>query len=165
MIFVTVGTHEQPFNRLVKYMDDLKGKGVLEEEVIIQTGFSTYEPIHCTWSKFLPYQKMTEYAAGAHIVVTHGGPSSIFMPLQSGKIPIVVPRQKKYGEHVNDHQVEFAKQTAQRQGNIIVAEDVDALEELLVDYDNLIRSMPSGLHSNNAAFNEKFEKIVDELWG
>ena len=44
MIFVTVGTHEQPFNRLVKKVDDLKKNGIIQEDVIIQTGFSTYEP-------------------------------------------------------------------------------------------------------------------------
>ena len=44
MIFLTVGTHEQQFNRLVKYIDKMKENGVIHEEVIIQTGFSTYEP-------------------------------------------------------------------------------------------------------------------------
>ena len=38
MIFVSVGTHEQPFNRLVKAVDDLKKDGVITDEVIIQTG-------------------------------------------------------------------------------------------------------------------------------
>ena len=51
MIFVTVGTHEQPFNRLVEYIDQLKENGTISEEVIIQTGFSTYEPKHCRWQK------------------------------------------------------------------------------------------------------------------
>ena len=32
MIFVTVGTHEQPFNRLVEYMD--KWAGEHDEEVV-----------------------------------------------------------------------------------------------------------------------------------
>ena len=36
MIFVTVGTHEQSFERLVKEIDELKGSGVINEEVIIQ---------------------------------------------------------------------------------------------------------------------------------
>lgn len=43
MIFVTVGTHEQPFNRLVQEIDNLKRDGVITEDVIIQTGYSTYE--------------------------------------------------------------------------------------------------------------------------
>ena len=54
MIFVTVGTHEQQFNRLIKYVDELKGSGVITEEVIMQTGFSTYEPKYWKWSKLFP---------------------------------------------------------------------------------------------------------------
>ena len=56
MIFVTVGTHEQPFNRLVAFMD--KWAEVHDEKVIIQTGFSTYNPINCVWDKFYPYKKI-----------------------------------------------------------------------------------------------------------
>lgn len=49
MIFVTVGTHEQPFNRLIQKIDELKKDGIINEDVIIQTGFSTYEPKYCQW--------------------------------------------------------------------------------------------------------------------
>ena len=79
MIFVTVGTHEQQFNRLVEYMDNLKRKGKITEEVIIQTGFSTYVPRKCKWSKLYPYQDMLKYVQEARIVITHGGPSSFIM--------------------------------------------------------------------------------------
>lgn len=94
MIFVTVGTHEQPFNRLIEYIDNLKRDGIITEEVIMQTGFSTYEPKYCVWSKLLPYKEMVQNVADARIVITHGGPASFVMPLQIGKTPIVVPRQK-----------------------------------------------------------------------
>lgn len=94
MIFVTVGTHEQAFNRLVKFIDNLKKDGIIEEEVVIQTGFSTYEPQKCTWSSLYPYKEMIKFVNEARIVITHGGPSSFIMPLQLGKIPVVVPRQK-----------------------------------------------------------------------
>ena len=60
MIFVTVGTHEQPFNRLIQKVDELKRDGVITEEVIMQTGFSTYEPKNCQWSKLIPYQQMVK---------------------------------------------------------------------------------------------------------
>lgn len=163
MIFVTVGTHEQPFNRLVKYMDELKGSGILEDEVIIQIGFSTYEPKYCTWSRLYPYQQMVRNVADSRIVITHGGPSSFIMPLQVGKIPIVVPRQKQFDEHVNDHQVDFAKQVAKSQGNILVVENIDDLKNMILSYKSIVASMPFGLRSNNALFNEKFEIIVDEL--
>ena len=119
MIFVTVGTHEQPFNRLVKKIDELKGNGTIQDDVFIQTGFSTYEPKNCQWSKLIPYQQMVENVEDARIVITHGGPASFIMPLQIGKTPIVVPRQHQFNEHVNDHQVEFARNVAQRMGTII----------------------------------------------
>lgn len=57
MIFVTVGTHEQPFNRLVKAIDKLKKDGVITEDVIMQTGYSTYEPKYCKWDKLIPMTK------------------------------------------------------------------------------------------------------------
>ena len=47
MIFVTVGTHEQQFNRLIKFIDELKRDKVIVEDVIMQTGFCTYKPKYC----------------------------------------------------------------------------------------------------------------------
>lgn len=98
MIFVTVGTHEQPFNRLIQKIDELKKDGTIQDDVIIQTGFSTYEPKYCQWSKLIPYQQMVKNVADARIVITHGGPASFIMPLQIGKTPIVVPRQHQFNE-------------------------------------------------------------------
>ncbi len=164
MIFVTVGTHEQPFNRLVEYIDNLKKDGVIKEDVTIQTGYSTYEPKYCTWKKLFPYQEMVRLVSEARIVITHGGPSSFIMPLQIGKTPIVVPRQKKYNEHVNDHQVAFSKAVAERMGTIIVVEDLDKLAGTIRDYDEIVHGMGSGLKSNNARFNEELEKIVDGMF-
>lgn len=164
MIFVTVGTHEQPFDRLISCIDRLKRDGVIQEEVIIQTGFSTYEPQHCRWSKMLPYEEMVENVEKARIVITHGGPASFIMPLQMGKIPIVVPRQSKFGEHVNGHQLEFAKAMEQRQGNVIVIEDIEDLEDTLLNYDSIVASMPASLNNNNARFVSAFKSMVDELF-
>lgn len=164
MIFVTVGTHEQQFNRLVECVDQMKEKGLLQEEVIIQTGFSTYEPKYCTWQKLLPFQQMVKNVEQARIVITHGGPSSFIMPLQIGKIPIVVPRQKRYEEHVNDHQVDFCRAVSQRQGNIILAEEMDALEQAILNYDEITAGMTAGQSSNNAKFNEAFGALVEGLF-
>lgn len=163
MIFVTVGTHEQPFDRLIRKVDALKKQGVIQEEVIMQTGFSTYEPEYCQWSKLLPYKQMIQNVADARIVITHGGPASFIMPLQVGKTPIVVPRQKQFDEHVNDHQLEFARQVAQRMGTIIPVEDIDTLGTVITDYDAIVADMGHGMCSNNAKFNERFEQIVEEM--
>lgn len=164
MIFVTVGTHEQPFDRLVKKVDDLKKNGVIKEEVFIQTGFSTYEPKFCQWSKLIPYQQMVKNVAEARIVITHGGPASFIMPLQIGKIPVVVPRQHQFDEHVNDHQVEFARNVARRMGTIITVENIETLGDIITNYDQIIAGMNHEMNSNNAKFNEELEKLVKKLY-
>ena len=154
MIFVTVGTHEQPFNRLVQKIDELKKDGVIQEDVIIQTGFSTYEPKYCQWSKLIPYQQMIKNVEDARIVITHGGPASFIMPLQIGKTPIVVPRQ---------HQLEFARNVSQRMGTIIPVEDIETLGDVIINYDQVVAKMGHGMSSNNAKFNVELEKLVKEL--
>lgn len=163
MIFVTVGTHEQPFNRLIEYMDNLKRDGFINEEVIMQTGYSTYEPKYCKWNKLFPYNEMVKNVADARIVITHGGPASFIMPLQIGKTPIVVPRQKQFNEHVNDHQVEFAINVSKRMGNIILVLEIGNLINTLKKYDDIVGKMPRNMKSNNSVFNEKLEKIILSL--
>ena len=164
MIFVTVGTHEQPFNRLIKAIDRMKAGNVFNDDVIIQTGYSTYEPKFCEWQKLYPYDKMLELVNQARIVITHGGPSSFIMPLQIGKIPIVVPRQKQYGEHVNDHQMEFCRAVEQRFGNIIVAEDDKRFKLAIVNYADFVSSKTNRIISNNSKFVKNFEKEINEMF-
>lgn len=163
MIFVTVGTHEQQFDRLIREVDRLRKNGDIEEDVIAQIGFGTYEPEDCQWSRFYPYQKMCEYVAEARIVITHGGPSSFLAPLQVGKMPIVVPRQKRFGEHVNDHQVEFCRAVQKRMGNIILVEDVRRLSNVINGYEKYRKERRLEGMNHNKFFNEQLEAIIREL--
>ena len=162
MIFVTVGTHEQQFNRLVEYMDSWSKTH--DEEVIIQTGFSTYKPQNASWAKLFPYHEMIANVENARIVISHGGPSSFIMPLQIGKIPVVIPRKKEYHEHVNNHQVDFCSQVAKRQHNIILVEDIKDLGDILDRYEEIVGFMNNGLNSNNENFCREFSLIVSELF-
>lgn len=162
MIFVTVGTHEQPFNRLIEYIDNLKKNNLLEDKVIIQSGFSSYEPQYCTWSKLLPYSSILQNIEEARIVITHGGPASFILPLQVGKVPIVVPRQYVFGEHVNNHQVTFVRNVSTRMKNIIPIYDINSLGCTIQKYNKIVAEMNCYIHSNNKQFCTEFEKIVNE---
>lgn len=164
MIFVTVGTHEQPFNRLIKKVDELVADGTITEPVVMQTGFSTYVPKHCEWHKMLSYDEMKRYIDEARIVITHGGPASFIEVLQAGKIPVVVPRLAEFGEHVNDHQEEFAQVVNKRYGNIIVVENVSELARTLIDYETITQDMDSSTLNHNDMFNDKLNKIVNSLF-
>ena len=122
MIFVTVGTHEQPFNRLIKEVDRLVETSVIKDDVFIQTGYSTYEPQFCKWSSLISFDKMNELMETSDIIITHGGPATFMSAIANGKKPIVVPRQEKYDEHVNDHQVDFAQQVKEKYNSIEVSQ-------------------------------------------
>ena len=107
---------------------------------------------------------MEQFISDARIVITHGGPSSFIAPIQKGKIPIVVPRQHKFGEHVNDHQLEFCRKVSERQGNIILVEDIDSLQSMLENYDEIAKKMTLKKTSNNNQFNNELEKLINELF-
>lgn len=158
MIFVTVGTHEQQFNRLIKEIDYLKANGDIREDVIIQTGYSDYIPVHCTWSSFIKFDEMKEYISKARVVITHGGPASFMEVLSSGKIPIVVPRLKDFEEHVNNHQLEFVKKVKEKGYNISLVEEIGDLQSEIANYEtNLNHSL---LENHNKEFVTEFIKIV-----
>jgi len=164
MIFVTVGTHEQPFDRLIRCVDELKKNGRITEDVFIQTGFSDYEPSACSWEKLISADRMNEMIRKAHIVITHGGPASFLAPILIGKVPVVVPRQKQFAEHVNDHQLNFCRAVSQTDDYIILVEDISELEKVIEDYDSLAAQKDIRLAGNNEAFVKGFEQIIDELF-
>lgn len=163
MIFVTVGTHEQPFNRLIKKIDELKRDGLIKDNVIMQIGYSTYKPQYCKWEKFFSFNEMHQYVSKARIVITHGGPSTFIMPLQIGKIPIVVPRQHKFDEHVNDHQLMFARAANKKYGNLIIVENIDTLRDAITNYNVIVQKMHGSEPNNNEKFCAQFEKIANKL--
>lgn len=165
MIFVTVGTHEQQFNRLVKKVDELKKDGIIEDEVFIQTGYSTYEPKYCIWKKLISYSEMEQMYKEAHIIITHGGPASFMKALELKKIPIVVPRQEKFQEHVNDHQLEFVKFVEERQKSIIGVYEIEDLEKALKKNISSNRDIVKNTKSNNDNFNKKLTDLLLNIEG
>ena len=160
MIFVTVGTHEQPFNRLIKEVDRLVETGVIKDDVFIQTGYSTYEPQFCKWSSLISFDKMNELMETSDIIITHGGPATFMSAIANAKKPIVVPRQEKYDEHVNDHQVDFAQQVKERYNSIEVVTDISELGNYL----NQDLKIDGNESSNNKLFNDKLREEVRKIF-
>jgi len=137
MIFVTVGTHEQPFDRLLIEIDRLASDKVIDEKMFIQSGYSAYKPIACDYKPFLGFDEMMQKMASARVIITHCGSSTIMQAIQLGKLPIVVPRQKIYKEHVDDHQVLFARYLKEKE-KVIVVTDIRDLEISVLSYDSII---------------------------
>ncbi len=109
MIFITVGTHSHPFNRLLEIVDSLP----TSQERIVQYGSSTYQLKNCAAYPFLEFERMRQLMSRADAVVSHAGVGSIMLALAAGKRPVVAPRLYRFGEHVDDHQVEIAQAFAE----------------------------------------------------
>lgn len=159
MIFVTVGTHEQQFDRLLKEIDRLKQEKVITDDVFIQTGFSAYQPKYANYKKILTRSEMEELIEKSDLIISHGGPSTFMPILTKGKKLIVAPRRKKYNEHVNDHQVEFVNQV-KKYYHLEVMIEVEELAGLL-DKIEVNTTKPI---SNNKRFNQNLEAVIEELF-
>lgn len=106
MIFVTVGSRNYPFDRLLEKLDGLYEQGVLTDTMFAQTGTSAYQPKHYASQPFISQEEFLEKIQQADIVVSHGASGSIMKALKAGKKVIAVTRLEKYGEHINDHQIQ-----------------------------------------------------------
>ncbi len=127
MIFLTVGT-QFPFDRLVKAIDHLFEEGLMSEDIFGQVGQSTYRPRHFQTVASLEKNAFDERFRQASAIISHAGMGAITMALDHGKPLLVMPRQKKYKEVVNDHQGALADKF-EALGHILVARDETQLRE------------------------------------
>lgn len=126
MIVVSVGTNEARFDRLLEWFSDIE----LEDDLVVQHGPSTVRPPGSRCVPYLPYEDLVELVRESRAFVTHAGVGSIMMALFSGRRPVVVPRLKRFGEAVDDHQVSLARRL-QAEGLVTHVESVEALERAL----------------------------------
>ena len=110
-IFITLGSQKFQFNRLLKAVDELCEKEIIKSQnVFAQIGYSDYIPKNYKYENFLDRDKFGMEMGKADIVITHGGTGAIIGAVKLGKKVIAVPRLAKYGEHVDDHQLQLIKQ-------------------------------------------------------
>lgn len=110
-IFITLGSQKFQFNRLLKAVDELCEQGIVNaEDVFAQIGYSDYIPKDFNYKKFLDRTEFSNEMEKSDIIITHGGTGAIIGAVKKGKKVIAVPRLAKYGEHVDDHQLQLIKQ-------------------------------------------------------
>jgi UDP-N-acetylglucosamine transferase subunit ALG13 len=126
MIFVSVGTHEAPFDRMLRAVYGLN----LDEQLVVQYGPSGVRCDGAVEAEYLPFDEVVAYIREARAVVTHPGVGSVMISLANGKRPIVMARLREHREHVDDHQLELARRM-EASGLVTLAEDVDSLAEAL----------------------------------
>lgn len=123
MIYVTVGTQKFQFDRLIRTVDKLVGNSDVKEEVFIQSGNCNYKPVNCPYKSFLTKDEFEDYISNCSLLITHSGVATIIAGLKKKKPVIVMPRLEKFGEHVDDHQVQIANAFAEQ--NLILKCDCE----------------------------------------
>ena len=130
MILVLLGTFPLKFDRPLIELDRLLKEGVISEEVIVQNGHTVYDSPNMTFIPFLPLDGLLDLYRRADLVITQAGTGSIIKGLKMNKKMIAVARLAKYGEHVDDHQVELIQEFAGA-NYLIPWNEADNLAELI----------------------------------
>jgi len=131
LLLVTVGTDHHPFDRLVGWAGAWLAAHPGTLRCLMQTGTSAPPAGPAEWQAYLEFGALQAAMASAAAVVCHGGPGTILGARHMGAVPIVVPRQHRLGEHVDDHQVAFSRRLAAQGGGIHLAETETDLHRLL----------------------------------
>lgn len=135
MIFVTVGSQKFQFNRLLKEIDELIENKVINEEVFAQIGVSDYKPQNYKYKEFVTQDEFNKYLDEARLIITHAGTGVIVNAIKKGKKVIGIPRLSKFGEHVDDHQIQLLNEFANM--NLIeTCIDEKELKEKIQQIDN-----------------------------
>lgn len=137
MILVLLGTQNNDFHRLLDEIEKNIDSGNIVDEVVVQAGFTKYKSSKMQIFVMMPKKELEDLVKKANLIITHAGLGSIEMSLEQGKKVIAVPRLKKYGEHVNDHQKDIETEFSKK-GWIIGADEVSELGDALIKSKNFI---------------------------
>lgn len=134
MIFVAVGNANQGFLRLLNAVEMLAGQGLFgSDQVCIQSGHNpSFVPQFCKKDDFLPMDQFVEFIRNADLIIAHAGAGTLLHILQAGKVPVVMPRRRQYGEHVDDHQVELV-QVLVSEGRVVPAHEPEDLPAAIAE--------------------------------
>jgi UDP-N-acetylglucosamine transferase subunit ALG13 len=158
MILLTVGT-QFPFDRLVRAVDDLASQGVINEQVFAQIGTTSYRPRNFTSVPSLEKETLDKYFKEAAMIISHAGMGTIATAMQYDKALLVMPRLKKYGEVVNDHQVAIARRF-EKLGYLLAAYQAEELPEKI----RLLRTfVPRKRRAQPELVAERITRFLKEL--
>ena len=156
MIFITLGTQDKSFKRLLEEIDKQINLGNITEEVIVQAGYTDYESNNMKIFKMIPMEEFDKYIKECDLLITHAGVGSIMSGLINDKKVIAAARLKKYNEHTNDHQLDIASSFS-KEGYILTT-NIDDLDKILKEVKTF---KPKKFKSNNKNFIKIIEDFID----
>ena len=157
MVLVMLGTQNNSFHRLLEEVEKCLDDGIINEEVVVQTGGTKYNSKKMKTFALISNEELNKYIEEASFIICHGGVGSIVSSIKKGKKVIAVPRYKKYEEHVNDHQVQIVDSFTQ-QGFICGINDVSELKNAISKISNF---EPQKFVSNTENVISLISKFID----
>ena len=157
MIFVSLGTQDKDFTRLVEKIEELKKSGKIKEEVVVQLGNTKYKSEFIKCIDFMSMEDFDKYLKNSRYLITHGGVGTILTALKYNKKVIAVPRLSKYNEHVNDHQLELIEALS-LDNYILGCKNLDDLEE---NINKISKFIPKKYKSNQDNFIELIKRLIE----
>lgn len=144
-VLVTVGLERKPFDRMLRAVDEAVGKGWIPSDTLVQRGHTLFPCQYCKPIPFLSFDELRDAVRQTDLVIAHGGVGSVLLALEEGKIPLVIPRRRDLGEHVDNHQIEFVKRM-EGEGRVMAAYDTRELNRVLESGEWMHRSTEMDCH-------------------
>ena len=159
MIFVTLGTNDESFERLLKAIDKEIEKGTIKERVVVQAGCTKYQSKKMEIMDLIPREEFDRLISECDLLITHGGVGSILTGINHNKKVIAVPRLAKYKEHGNDHQLQIVENFSERK-YILAVKDLNKLGKII---EKAKKFKPQKFVSNTNNIIQLIEDYIDNL--
>ena len=154
MILVLLGTQNNSFHRLLEEIEKLIKNKIIDEEVIVQAGYTKYTSENMQIIDFISKEELEKLQERADLIITHGGVGSILLSITKGKKVIAIPRLHEFGEHVNNHQKDIVE-LFNKKGYIIGIKGIEELEKAIKQ----IKTFEPKKYQQN---NERMLKIIED---
>ena len=158
LIFVSLGTNDKSFNRLLEEIDKQIKIGNIKDKVIVQSGFTKYTSKNMKIIDLMPMETFINNIKKCDILITHGGVGTILDGIKNNKKIIAFPRLCEYKEHVNNHQIEIINEFYD--AGYILTGKINELDKLLKETKTFT---PKNYKSNNYKFNKNLIDYIDNL--
>ncbi len=119
-VFVSVGTHPQPFMRLLNEIARLADNGKLKGNILVQAGTTPFSHPKMKVVDFLSLDEFENMLQNCKLFITHAGEGNIGQALQLKKQTVVVPRKEEFHEHTDNHQEELARAMSGQLGVVVM---------------------------------------------
>ena len=159
MIFVTLGTQDKPFTRLLEAVQKQIDNGNIKDKVIVQSGYTKFTSNDMEIFDYVSMEKFNEYLKKCDLLITHGGVGNILSALKLNKKIIAAARLAKYGEHTNDHQLQIVNKFSE-EGYILKLDDFNNLDKILIKAKDF---KPKRYISNTENFCKHLKEEIDKL--